>query len=97
MKKDNFQWLMHWYLSNCDGDWEHGNGINIGTIDNPGWYLKITIGETNLSKKEFPPVEISRSENNWIFCTVKQDIFEGFGGPLNLEELIEIFRSWATS
>ncbi|MCB1067110.1 MAG: hypothetical protein KDK56_02885 [Simkania sp.] len=36
MKKDNFRWLMHWYLSNCDSDCEHGNGINIGTIDDPG-------------------------------------------------------------
>ena len=30
-------WLEEWYVSNCDGDWEHTFGITINTIDNPGW------------------------------------------------------------
>ena len=95
MKKDNFQWLMQWYQGNCDGDWEHGNGINIGTIDNPGWYLKISIGETNLSQKEFSVIDVNRSENDWIYCSVKNGIFEGFGGPFNLDDLVKTFRNWA--
>lgn len=24
------------YRSQCDGDWEHGEGVEIGTLDNPG-------------------------------------------------------------
>ena len=45
---DNLLWLMNWYAQQCDGDWEHENGIKIGTLDNPGWYIKIMLGGTEL-------------------------------------------------
>jgi hypothetical protein len=28
--------LEAWYASRCDGEWEHGYGISIETLDNPG-------------------------------------------------------------
>ncbi|TMB85990.1 MAG: hypothetical protein E6J45_14585 [Chloroflexi bacterium] len=28
--------LQHWYLSRCDGEWEHQRGITIESLDNPG-------------------------------------------------------------
>ncbi|MDO7908781.1 Imm53 family immunity protein [Paenibacillus sp. JX-17] len=41
------KWLQEWYASQCDGDWEHSNGIKITSIDNPGWYVEINIDGNN--------------------------------------------------
>ena len=38
---DALNWINGWFQSNCDGDWEHGFGITIETLDNPGWCVKI--------------------------------------------------------
>lgn len=91
---DNFLWLMQWYHSYCDGDWEHGNGVGIHTLDNPGWSLKINVSETLLNNIPFIVVDIDRSEHDWIYCSVKDGSFKGFGGPFNLPELLQIFRNW---
>ncbi len=80
--KDNFLWLLEWYYTQCDGDWEHGNGITIGTIDNPGWYLKVSLDETEVENRTFQIIDINRSENDWLYCAVEEKIFKGFGGPL---------------
>jgi hypothetical protein len=45
---DALTWLQGWYLSQCDGDWEHGHGVDIGTLDNPGWRVEIRVAETEL-------------------------------------------------
>ncbi|MDE3046627.1 MAG: immunity 53 family protein [Verrucomicrobiota bacterium] len=97
MNDNNLIWLLHWYHSQCDGDWEHGNGIKIGTIDNPGWSLKVSLNETELADKEFTTIDINRSESDWIYCSIKNEIFEGFGGPFNLSEILQIFHNWAES
>jgi len=34
---NELKWLQQWYSEHCDGAWEHGFGITIETIDNPGW------------------------------------------------------------
>lgn len=91
---DNLLWLLEWYHSHCDGDWEHCYGIKMGTLDNPGWHLKISIEETELENKNFQVVDIERAENDWVYCSVKAGLFEGFGGPFNLPELIQIFKNW---
>jgi hypothetical protein len=31
--------IQKWYLEQCNGDWEHSYGIEITTMDNPGWYI----------------------------------------------------------
>ena len=30
-------WIQQWFIDNCDGKWEQGQGIQITTLDNPGW------------------------------------------------------------
>lgn len=97
MADNKLAWLMEWYSRQCDGDWEHGNGIDIGTIDNPGWFLKVDLKDTELENKEFKNIKIDRSENNWFFCCVRDKKYEGHGGPLNLSELLQIFEEWSKS
>ena len=40
MTDDSLNWLMQWYLGECNNDWEHTYGVEIGTLDNPGWSQK---------------------------------------------------------
>lgn len=92
--EDNFLWLFQWFRKQCDGDWEHGHGIHIGTLDNPGWYLSININETECDGKDFKEIIVERSNEDWFHCSVKGGRFEGPCGPFNLPEVLQIFRSW---
>jgi hypothetical protein len=38
--KSVLQRLTDWYSRQCNGEWEHGYGFHIGTLDNPGASLK---------------------------------------------------------
>jgi hypothetical protein len=88
-------WLFEWFKKQCDGDWEHGNGISIGTLDNPGWFIKISLHETDVQDCHFMPIEIERTEEDWLYCTIEDGLFKGYGGPFNLPEILQIFRNWA--
>jgi hypothetical protein len=88
------RWLQDWYLSKCDGDWEHSYGLSIATLDNPGWSVSISLLGTGLENKQFEALVLERTENDWIHCRLKDGSFEGFGGPSNLEELICTFKDW---
>lgn len=94
MGKDDFIWLQRWYREHCDGDWEHGSGISIATLDNPGWYISINLEGTELEKEKFDEINIDRSEDNWVFCLVKNKKFEGHSGCENFSEVLRIFRNW---
>ncbi|MNU07406.1 hypothetical protein D3C72_2529810 [compost metagenome] len=48
-----------------------------------------------LLKKEFEDLQIERNEEDWLHCKVKKDTFVGVGGPLNLDEILRIFKEWA--
>ena len=89
---DALKWLQQWYKENCNGDWEHTYGVEIGTLDNPGWYVNIDLTDTNLEDVVFEKTSIKRSENDWIYCCVKNNVYEAACGPLNLSEIIEIFK-----
>ena len=56
--KDSLIWMQDWYKKQCDGDWEHQNGIRIETIDNPGWKIVIDLVETELDGKTFVETKI---------------------------------------
>ena len=93
--------LQDWYLSQCNEDWEHEYGVEIGTLDNPGWSLKVDLVDTDLSGKTFPGLEYGVGEdsaasgNNWITCRTEKDQFIAHGGPEKLEEMISVFLAWA--
>jgi hypothetical protein len=80
-----------WYASNCDGDWEHAHGIKIVSLDNPGWAVDIDIRETSLEKIQFEPIELERQRDDWVRCNIKDGVFCGRGGPMNLQEILEFF------
>jgi hypothetical protein len=103
---DGIAWLMHWYLAQCDEEWEHQYGVSIDTLDNPGWSLTIDLDRTSLEGKAFKPIfenviESQASEGldgdiRWMTAEVEGTKFKAYGGPRDLLRLIEAFRLWAT-
>ena len=97
MKSSSFNWLQNWYYSQCDSEWEHSYGIQIESLDNPGWIVTVDLLETELEDCEFPEISIKRFDRDWISCLVKNDKFQGAGGSLNLLEILNIFEEWVES
>ena len=88
--------LEQWYLAQCNGEWEHGYGLRIDTIDNPGWSVHINIACTPLSGRKFTKVETDIDDDHvWMVCEVKKGEFVGHGGALMLHRIIEVFLDWA--
>lgn len=85
---------MAWYRSQCDGDWEHQNGVRIGTLDNPGWSIDVDLAGTRQAGKSLPQKMTERSQDDWIFVEVKDDVFRARGGPGNLLEMLELFAAF---
>jgi hypothetical protein len=44
---DVMGWFARSYEAQCNGDWEHGFGASIDTLDNPGWLLKVDLAGTD--------------------------------------------------
>ena len=88
-------WLQAWYATQCDGDWEHQHGVEIGTLDNPGWRLQIDLVGTELEPRGKDRAEVHRSEHDWCTTWVEDATFHAACGPLNLGEAIHEFRCWA--
>jgi hypothetical protein len=88
-------WLQGWYASQCNGDWEHGYGIEIRTLDNPGWTLTVHLDGTGLEGATFERREIMRGEHDWVHAWVADDKFEAACGPLNLGEALHLLRELA--
>ena len=54
---DELSWLQQWYSAHCDGEWEHGFGVTIATLDNPGWSVTIDVEGTQLASTPFESVK----------------------------------------
>ena len=88
------KWLEEWYASNCDGVWEHMYGVDITTLDNPGWRLKLNILETLYEDVEFADIMIERTENDWVYCRKIDGKIDCADGLRNLEEMLKIIKKW---
>src|SRR5689334_5698295 len=89
--------LQEWYSARCNGDWEHQWGIEIGTLDNPGWTLDIDLMETKAEQRSLEQTSIERSEHDWIVYWAENKKFKARMGPGNLAEAIRIFHDWFKS
>jgi len=83
IKLSLIKWLEDWYSAQCDGDWEHTYGIQIKSIDTPGWSIQINLLDTYLKHKEFQEIKVDRTENDWFYCKVIEGMFIAAGGPKN--------------
>lgn len=97
---DELTWLMKWYASQCDDLWEHGFGVKIESLDNPGWRIEIDLRETAWEKRPFDQVAFNLDapdgdvNERWHQCHVKDRTFYGYGGAFDLVTIIRVFREW---
>ena len=94
---DELTAIQEWYFNQCDGDWEHSWGIRIGTLDNPGWDVRINLWETALKTVPFRVIDNLAPDSDWIKCWVEDAEFHGVGGPLMLRAILRHFLEWAQS
>jgi hypothetical protein len=94
--EDNLIWLIDWYARHCDGDWEHGYGLKIDTLDNPGWQLKIDLTGTELENVVFEKIEHNLDDDiSWWTCFIRDKAFQAYCGARDLVSVIGVFRAWA--
>ncbi|WP_035983380.1 immunity 53 family protein [Bradyrhizobium sp. STM 3843] len=99
---DHLTWLTRWYASQCNGSWEHQNGVKLDTLDNPGWILTINLEETDLENRQFEPQRNGTKSQaydptkvtSWWICRVEKKKFIAACGPSDLPEIVSIFRNW---
>ena len=92
-KMDILQWLQEWYLSQCDGMWEHGYGISIDTLDNPGWKVVVD-GQTGREALTFM---IDYGDDDWLSVNASAERFDGTGDPGKLAQLLACVKDWVAS
>lgn len=100
---NSLEWLQSWYAAQCNDTWEHDHGITIGTLDNPGWHVRIDVEGTPLEGRSMEEVGEEGQINHagvsgaqdWIHCRVEDDCFIGAGGPTSLLLICDTFRKWA--
>lgn len=81
--------LVNWYVSHCDGEWEHGYGITIETLDNPGWAVNIT----GASDKQDFHIK-TEGDKRWLHIKATSTEFSGYGDESRLVELLSIATKW---
>lgn len=86
------KWISKWFDSHCDGSWEHDNQIKIGTLDNPGWFIKINVTNTKLEHLDIEQDIVEHIENEWFVYKLKEGQFIGYGDINKLELLLEKFK-----
>lgn len=63
--------------------------------------MEIDLTGTVLERRYFAPVhyglfeQAATSGNEWISCKVERSRFTAAGGPLKLDEIINVFLRWA--
>ena len=82
--------LQNWYLTNCNGDWEHSYGVSINTLDNPGWRIKIDLFDTCLQDLHYDK-QIENGTFDWLFIKVADKVLEASGDPTKLTTILTIF------
>lgn len=92
--------LQTWFQTQCNGEWEHAQGITIRSTDNPGWWVTIDLGGTHLEGKSFVPVVCgdcasADPQPPWLCCRVDNSVFHGAGDMGKLEKILSIFLAWA--
>jgi Immunity protein 53 len=88
------RWLEDWYQRHCNGEWEHAYGVQIESLDNPGWIVRIDLKGTELEQTPLESIQEARTETDWINCSRTAEQFVNAGGARNLIELAGVFRAW---
>lgn len=89
---DVLEWLGKWYQKQCDGVWEDDHGIDIQTMNNPGWQVRIELHGTPYSNIELEWTSEQNEDEDWYGYKFELAVFDGIGDPSKLEFILEQFR-----
>jgi hypothetical protein len=64
-------WIQKWFKDHCDGDWEHGEAIQINTLDNPGWEVEVDISKTSIANIDVERILNENGPQDWYGVKVK--------------------------
>jgi hypothetical protein len=94
---NNLEWLEDFFQSLCNGDWEHGHGVRMETLDNPGWFIELDLSDTVFSDVLFDSKVLLRTDTDWIHCVKEEQMLRCAGGVRNLNEILGVIRDWVDS
>ena len=103
MLANHLRELQHWFATHCDGAREHRYGISIQTTDNPGWWVKIDLHDSELAEESFTTIARNVDPNGfplgpyWLICRLHDGQWHGAGDETRLEEILSIFLTWAAA
>ncbi|MFK8055073.1 MAG: Imm53 family immunity protein [Saprospiraceae bacterium] len=85
--------LSDWIEIQCaaDEDWKHDSKIEIRTLDNPGWAIKILLPYEK--ELRLIPMHIDNGDEDWAFSKVENGAYFGYGDLSKLDSLIDNFLS----
>lgn len=84
--------LTRWYAEQCDGEWEHFSGIDIETLDNPGWSVEIDTSGTATPLADFDWRTVAPDTNeDWLHYRVEDSVFGARGDPSKLDAMLRLF------
>lgn len=87
--------LQDWYISNCDGDWEHVYGFKLATLDNPGWTVIVDLDETHQENQSFTERKINyEHDTQWLIVSKEGAKLIGACGPTELESMLALVAEW---
>lgn len=104
---DDLSRLNAWFIDHCDDDWEHGQGIELESLDDPGWWLRVALLGTELEEAPFERISVGEEEGHrpfgvplseqrpWYRCEVRDGLFEAMRDPTNLRTILRIFLEFA--
>ena len=91
---DLLERIEDWYAVHCDGEWEHRCGVQVETLDNPGWLVRIDLAGTTLASASFEKRENMESKETWLECRTRDGQWTGAGGPRMLRRILTEFLEW---
>lgn len=94
MDTQGTDYLSRWFAENCDGDWEHQQGIKIQTTDNPGWHVQVDLYDTDLESISFPAYFVGDIDLDGYAVRCEEFKFNAYGGANSLTQLIALFRKF---
>ena len=82
------EWLEQWYVSHCDGNWEHQYGVRVDTLDNPGWSVQIDVGG---DLNSFERIRWERG-SEWLRAWLEDGQLNVVCGPRSLHRALSLAR-----
>lgn len=91
---ESFQFLLDWYAAQCDEEWEHEFGVQLSTLDNPGWSLEVDLKDTDLAGRLLERYVFEGEADRWAQCWSDGEKFHGVCDPASFGLVLGQFRNF---